>query len=238
MYKNKVILVTGASRGVGLFIVQHFLANSGRVIGLSRTESALKHPEYTHFSVDIADPNAIINCFRKQISKEFKNIDIVINNAAVLTSQYAMIMPVKNALDMVNVNLLGVFFVSREAAKLMRNVKNGRIVNIGSMATSLEPAGDSIYAACKAGINTLANVMAKEFASMSVTCNTMAITAIETDMLNQHTPSAQLKIKEIINNLPIPRMAELDDILNVIDFFVSPRSSYITAQMIYLGGIN
>jgi 3-oxoacyl-[acyl-carrier protein] reductase len=147
-------------------------------------------------------------------------------------------MPIANAIEMVNVNLLGTFFVSREAAKLMRNNSYSRIINIGSMAASLEPVGDSIYAACKAGIITLANVMAKEFASMNVTCNTIAITAIETDMLKQHSPTAQLKIKEIIRNLPVPRMAEIDDILNVIDFFSSERSSYITAQIIYLGGLN
>jgi len=120
----------------------------------------------------------------------------------------------------------------------MRKNTYGRIINIGSMAASLEPIGDSLYAACKAGINTLANVMAKEFSSMNVTCNTVAITAIETDMLRQHSPTAQVKIKEIINSMPVARMADKDDILNVIDFFASERSSYITAQMIYLGGIN
>jgi 3-oxoacyl-[acyl-carrier protein] reductase len=73
---------------------------------------------------------------------------------------------------------------------------------------------------------------------MNITCNTLAITAIETDMLRQHTPTAQVKINEIIKNLPIPRMTKIDDILNVIDFFSSERSSYITGQMIYLGGIN
>ena len=139
---------------------------------------------------------------------------------------------------MLNVNLLGVFVVSRESAKLMRKNNFGRIINIGSMASSLEPMGDSIYAATKIAIITLANVMAKEFSSLNITCNTVAITAIETDMLNQHTSVAQEKIKEIIASLPVPRQAETDDILNVIDFFASDRSSYISAQTIYLGGIN
>jgi 3-oxoacyl-[acyl-carrier protein] reductase len=238
-YPNKVVLITGSSRGVGLELAKYFLDAGATVIGLSRGNATISDNEnYHHFSVDIADGNAIVACFRKEITKKFKTIDIVINNAAVLTSQYSMIMPAKNAMDMVNVNLLGVFFVSREAAKLMRNSTAGRIINIGSMASSLEPVGDSIYAACKAGIITLANVMAKEFTTMNITCNTVAITAIETDMLNQHTPTAQIKIKEIINNLPIPRMTKMDDILNVVDFFASERSSYITAQMIYLGGIN
>lgn len=237
-YLNKVVLVTGTSRGVGFEIAKYFLDKGATVIGLSRGESTIDNENYSHFPVNIADGNAISTCFRQEIGKKFKNIDIVINNAAVLTSQYSMIMPIKNAIDMVNVNLLGVFFVSREAAKLMRRSTAGRIINIGSMASSLEPIGDSIYAACKAGIITLANVMAKEFSSMNITCNTLAITAIETDMFNQHTPTAHVKIKEIINNMPLPRMAIVDDILNVIDFFAAERSSYITAQTIYLGGIN
>jgi 3-oxoacyl-[acyl-carrier protein] reductase len=139
---------------------------------------------------------------------------------------------------MINTNLLGVFIVSREASKLMRSKSHSRIINIGSMASSLEPMGDSIYAATKAGIISLANVMAKEFSSMNITCNTLAITAIDTDMLRSHNDTAQDKIKEIIAAMPVPRFADIDDILNVIDFFASDRSSYVTAQTIYLGGIN
>ena len=238
MYRNKTVLITGSSRGVGLEITKHFLKHGAIVIGLSRGESLFNHDHYHHFPVNIGDPESIINCFKKEIVKQYKRIDIVINNAAVMTSQYSMIMPIKNAVDMVNINLLGVFFVSREAVKLMRGKEQGRIINIGSMASSLEPIGDSIYAATKAGISSLANVMAKELSSMNITCNTLAITAIETDMLNSHSATAQAKIKEIINSLPIPRMASGDDILNVIDFFAADRSSYVTAQTIYLGGIN
>ena len=238
MYINKVILITGSSRGVGLEIASYFLNLGGIVIGLSRKSGSIVNKNYKHYSVDLGDPDSIVSCFKNHISKDFKQIDIVINNAGVMTSQFSMIMPIKNIKDIINVNLLAVFLVSREAAKLMRGKDSGRIINIGSMASSLEPIGDSIYAATKSGIITLANVMAKEFSSLNITCNTLAITAIETDMLNSHSANAQVKIKEIINNLPIPRIANVDDILNVIDFFASARSSYITAQTIYLGGIN
>ena len=238
MYKNKVILVTGSSKGIGLEIAQYFLSRDSVVIGLSRSIPATQHENYHHFSVDLGDPKAIADCFGKKIKPQFKKLDMVINNAAVLTSQYSMIMPVENAVDMVNVNLLGVFMVSREASKLMRNDEPGRMINISSMAVSLEPKGDALYAATKAGINSLANSMAKEFSSYNVTCNTLAVTAFESDMLRQHSEDAQLTIKSIIDDLPIPRIAEIDDILNVIDFFASDKSSYITAQTIYLGGVN
>lgn len=233
-YDGHTVLVTGSRRGVGRIITEHFLKHSAQVIGIARNVSDLDHENYHHFEIDICDAVAIQNLFG-QLRSQGLSVDIVINNAAVLTSQYAMIMPMKQAQDMVNTNLLAPFHVSREAAKMMRKNQWGRIINIGSMATSLETQGDSIYAACKVGLTTMANVMAKEFSKMNITCNTIGITAIDTGMLQQLPPD---RIDEVIANIPIPRYATADDILNVIDFFASKRSSYITAQNVFLGGIN
>ena len=233
-YEGKTVLVTGSRRGVGKFIAEHFLSHGATVLGLARGEPTISAGNYMHYQVDVGDPAHVQTVFN-DIRKAVGGIHIVVNNAAVLTSQYAMIMPAKAAQEMVNVNLLGVFMVSRESAKLMRKNKWGRIINIGSMAASLEPMGDSVYAACKAGVSTLANVMAKELGPLNVTCNTLAITAINSDMLAQ---LPREKIQEIIDRLPVPRFCQPDDILNVIDFLASERSSYITAQTIFLGGIN
>lgn len=233
-YTGKIVVITGARRGVGKSITKHFLENDATVIGLSRGHDEFSNPQYFPFEVDVSKAKDVQDVFIK-IQKQFGRVDIVINNAAVLTSQYSMIMPASNAQAMVDINLLGTFFVSREAAKIMKKNKVGRIINIGSMAASLEPIGDSLYAACKAGVSTLANVMSKEFSSFNVTCNTLGITAIETEMLAQ---LPREKIDAIIKNLPVPRYAQPDDIFNVIDFFAADRSSYITAQTIFLGGIN
>lgn len=233
-YPSKVVLVTGASRGVGDLITRHFLDEGATVIGVARGEPTCHHEQYRHHRVDIADPQAVQSLFAT-LRGMFRSIDIVINNAAVLTSQYAMIMPASAAQAMVNVNLLAPFMVARESAKLMRKAKSGRIINISSMAVSLEPEGDSVYAACKAGLTTLSNILAKEFASFNVTCNTLGITAYETDMLSQLPRD---KIDAVIAGLPLARYATADDILNVIDFFASERSGYITAQTLYLGGVH
>jgi 3-oxoacyl-[acyl-carrier protein] reductase len=233
-YSGKTALVTGATRGVGKLIAEHFLATGAAVIGFARGEASLEGEAYRHVRVDLADPAAIQKAFLG-LHGQVSSIDIVVNNAAVLTSQYAMIMPPAAAQAMVNVNLLAPFIVSREAAKFMRKTKWGRIINIGSMAASLEPIGDSIYAATKAGLSTLANVMAKEFGPMNVTCNTLAITAIDSDMLSQLPRD---KIEAIIAGLPVPRFATAEDILNVIDFFAADASSYVTAQTLFLGGVN
>lgn len=234
-YEGKVVLVTGARRGVGHLIAEHFLAHGATVVGFSRNEEeGDAHPNYHRIAVDVGDAESVTRGF-EWVRKQLTRVDIVVNNAAVLTSQYSMIMAASSARAMVETNLLGTFLVSREAAKLMKRTKWGRIINIGSMAASLDPIGDSVYAATKAAISTLANVMAKEFAPFNVTCNTLGITAIETDMLSQLPRD---KINGVIAGLPLPRFATADDILNVIDFFAAERSSYITAQTVFLGGVH
>jgi 3-oxoacyl-[acyl-carrier protein] reductase len=213
MYEGKIVLITGARRGVGQMVARHFLGHRAQVVGFSRSDEVSEgHPAYYPMAVDVGDADSVASAFTT-VRKTWGRVDIVVNSAAVLTSQYAMIMPASSARSMLETNLLGTFLVSREAAKLMRSGKWGRIINIGSMAASLEPAGDSMYAATKAAISTLANVMAKEFAPLNITCNTLGITAIETDMLSQ---LPREKINAVIAGLPIPRYATADDVLNVL----------------------
>ena len=233
-YAGKLALVTGSRRGVGRLISEHFLQHGATVVGFSRGEATFEHPNYSHLQVDVGDPAAVQKGF-SALKKINDSVHIVINNAAVQTSQYAMVLSPVAAQAMLNTNLMGAFMVSREASKMMRKEKWGRIINIGSMMSTLEPVGGSIYAVCKAGLSTLANVMAKELAPLNVTCNTLAISAIKTDMLDQQPKD---KFAQLIATLPIPRLAEPDDIFNVLDFLVSERSSYITAQTIFLGGVN
>lgn len=233
-YEGKLTLITGSRRGIGRMIAEHVLEHGGRVAGFARGDSTIDHPDYHHFQVDVADPASVQQGFA-DLKKVADAIHVVVNNAAVLTSQYSMIMPPAAAHAMVTTNLLGAFMVSREAAKWMRRTKWGRVVNISSMAVGLEPIGDSVYAASKAGLTTMGNVMAKELAPLNITVNTLGVSAIATDMLAQLPGD---RIDEVVAGLPLPRYAEPDDVFNVLDFLCSERSSYITAQTIYLGGVN
>jgi 3-oxoacyl-[acyl-carrier protein] reductase len=234
-YDDKVVLVTGARRGLGTVIADHFEQRGAQVVGFSRHANDMPMSD-SRFDlvVDVGDPGSVSAGF-EVIRKRFGKLDICINNAAVLTSQYAMIMPAASAKAMVDTNLIGTFLVSREAAKLMRKAKWGRIVGVSSMAVSLEPMGDSVYAATKAAVTTLANVMAKELAATNITCNTMGITAFETGMLDQLPRD---KVDAVIASLPLPRMATREDVAHVLDFFCGPGSECITAQTVYLGGVH
>lgn len=234
-YDGKVVAITGARKGLGRALAQHFLGRGARVLGLGRGPGSIDHPAYHHYLCDVRDAQAVRATFQEVGRAADGALHILINNSAVLTSQHSMLLPATSAEDMLRTNLLGPFLVAREAAKLMKRVPGGRIVNIGSMAAALEPIGDSIYAACKAGLETLSNVLAKELASFGITSNTVAVTAIETDMLAQLPRD---KIDAIVARLPLPRYAVEDDVFNVVDFFVSERSAYVTAQTIYLGGLH
>jgi 3-oxoacyl-[acyl-carrier protein] reductase len=215
-------------------IAGHLLDEGMRVFGIARGDETFSHDAYTHIRADVADADAVAAAFR-QIRSEAGGLQIAINSAGVLTSMHAMLMPPSKAREMLDVNLFGTFLVSREAAKLMKRGKWGRIVNIGSMAAALEPAGDSIYAVTKAGVATMANVLARELGPFGITCNTLAVTAIETDMLSQLPAD---RIRAIIESLPVARAAQPADVLNTLDFFLSEKSDYITAQTIWLGGVH
>jgi len=233
-YSDKTILITGSSRGVGRLLAEYMTSNGAVVMGFSRGESSFSHPNYRHIKVDIGDPHSVKEGF-KNIRGFTSSLDIVINNAGVATSQYAMVMPSRCVQQMLNVNILGAFLVSQEASKLMRKNKWGRIINMGSIMSSLEPVGGSIYAASKAALISMSNVMAKELSSLNITCNTLALSGYPTDMMKSLAPEV---LKKVIEGLTIPRLTTEDDIFNVIDFLASERSSYITAQTIYLGGVN
>jgi 3-oxoacyl-[acyl-carrier protein] reductase len=231
MYTGKTVLITGISRGVGQMLARHFLSNNALVIGIAKGRTGSIYCA-TYCQCDLFKPDQILKTM--EWLKGYK-IDIVINNAAVMSSRFSQKMPVEDAIAMVNVDLLAPFLVCREASKLMYDIPYGRIINIGSIADVCEAMGDSVYAACKAGLKTMTNILAKEYARQNITCNTLAISAIDTDMLAQHK---QETVDALVKTFPIPRKAKIEDITNVIDFFCSEKSGYITAQTIYLGGLH
>ena len=235
MYSGKVAVVTGTREGVGRMVAIHLLAEGARVIGLSRGPSSIEHPDYTHMPTDIGNNEQVRQAFGT-IARDFGRVDLAINCAAVATSTYAMMVPVKGAEAMMATNVLGLLYVARESAKLMRKNHYGRIVNIGSIHAAIAPIGASIYAASKSAQAAMVQVLSKELADWGITVNTLALSPIETSMLRASgTPEV---IQAVIDGLTIPRLAEPEDVFAGLDFLLSEWAGFYTGQTIYLGGVH
>ena len=229
-YGGKNLVVSGASRGLGKALAEHFLAEgANEVVGLSRSPGTVKSLRYSHIQVDVGDPVAVKAAFAA-----IGHLDVLVNCAGIGTSGVAMMMPVADIRATVETNLLGTIYCSREAVRLMRH-SGGRIINIGSIHTVLEPIGASAYVASKAGMMAYGAVLAKEVASYGITVNTLGLSPFQSDMFE--ALSAE-KRDLFIRTLTIPRMATNEDVTNVVEFFASDQSSFITGQTIHLGGIH
>jgi 3-oxoacyl-[acyl-carrier protein] reductase len=128
----------------------------------------------------------------------------------------------------------GTFLFSREAAKLMKNRRYGRIVNFTSVAVPLKLEGESIYVASKAAVASLTEVLARELAAYGITVNAVGPTPIETDLIRSVPRD---KIERLVARQAIPRLGRFEDVANVVDFFLRPESGFVTGQNLFLGGV-
>ncbi|HEY5957164.1 MAG TPA: SDR family oxidoreductase [Polyangiaceae bacterium] len=231
--ERPVVLVTGSRKGIGRFLVEHYLKKDYLVEGCSRGESDISDPHYVHHLVDVADEKAVRTMIAS-ITKRHSRIDIVLNNAAIASMNHVLLTPAKSANRMFEVNVTGTMLVCRDAAKVMMRRRYGRIVNFTTIVAPIALAGEAVYAASKSAVVTLTRILAFELGQWGITCNSFGATPIMTDMI-RGVP--QQKIDEVVNNLAIKRLGTPEDCANVCDFFVSPSSDNITGQVIYLGGI-
>jgi 3-oxoacyl-[acyl-carrier protein] reductase len=234
LFKYKIVCITGSSRGVGRKLVDYFINRGALVIGISRTKDQIKLENYHPIQGDISNAEDMKKAFT-EIKKNYGTLDILINNAGISHSSQAFFLTIDQASDMININFFGTFIVSKEASKLMMKKKFGRIINIGSICSSVEPIGASIYSATKAAVHSLSNSLAKELAPFNITSNTIALSPFPTDMLNT---ISEKDVEWYLNEQKIKRLATIDDITNVVEFLCSEKSSFITAQFIQLGGIS
>jgi 3-oxoacyl-[acyl-carrier protein] reductase len=136
--------------------------------------------------------------------------------------------------SILSTNVVGTFLFCREAAKLMQPRRWGRIINFTTVATPLKLEGEAIYAASKAAVRSLTEVLAREFAPFGVTVNSVGPTPIETDLIRS-VPKERMD--RLIARQAFPRMGTFEDVANVTDFYLRPESGFITGQNLYLGGI-
>ncbi len=233
MSDDRVIVITGTRKGIGRFLAERYLSAGWQVIGCSRGPCDLDRGEYHHFQLDVADEGAVTKLF-STVRKQFGRLDVLINNAGIASMNHAMLTPGKTVDRVLSTNVTGTFLFCREAAKLMQKKKQGRIVNFVTVAVPLKLDGEAIYAASKAAVATLTEILAREFAPFGITVNAVGPTPVRTDLI-RNVPEE--KIQALLQRQSIQRFGEFADIANVINFFVSPDSDFVTGQIVYLGGV-
>lgn len=240
--KNKIALVTGGSRGIGKKIAEA-LANEGANVVVTATNinkaqevaDELKSKYNVESLALVHDVKSSESCkevVAKTIEK-FGSIDILVNNAGITRDMLVIQMDDSAWNDVIDTNLSGAFYTSREAAKSMLRARKGKIINISSVIGKMGNAGQVNYAAAKAGIIGITKSMAKEFAPRGICVNAIAPGFIQTDMTDVLAEDA---VKKIMDITPLKKLGTAEDVANIVVFLASDLSNYITGEVIAVDG--
>lgn len=227
-----VMVITGTSKGIGSCIARHFLAQGYRVAGCSRGPAMIEHEHYFHSIVDVSSEEQVRSWVRA-IKNHYQRIDILVCSAGSAPANLFMSMTSSAVLsDLLQVNIAGSYLVCREVAKIMLLQRSGRIITTSSMAVGLHEEGTSAYAASKSAIVEMTKIMAKELASAGITCNVIAPSMFMTEAVEK---LGQEIITRALSKLTIKRTVTMEEICNIVEFFIAPQSSCITGQVIHMG---
>jgi 3-oxoacyl-[acyl-carrier protein] reductase len=227
------VLVSGASRGLGLALAEHFLTLGDRVAGCARSAAGVSHERYLHFELDVTDEAAVVRMFQ-DLRARWAGLDVLVNNAGAASMNPVALTPLDSARRLLDANVLGTFLLTRQAIRLLRGSPCARIVNLTSVAVPLRLEGEAVYAAAKSAVETFTRITARELAPLGITCNAVGPSPVRT-RLTERVP------EDVMNRLlarqAIPRWAEPADVVNLVDFFLRPESGMVTGQVVYLGGV-
>lgn len=236
--EGKVALVTGASRGIGRAIAEQLAALGAKVVGTATTEkgaaaiSAYLADNGKGLVLNVTDTDSIEQCLT-EIKNQFGEIDILINNAGITRDNLLMRMKDDEWFDIIQTNLTSVFRLSKAVLRSMMKKRYGRIVTIGSVVGSMGNAGQTNYAAAKAGVLGFTKSLAREVASRGITVNAVAPGFIDTDMTKELSDEQK---EAIFSQVPANRLGQPEEIAATVAFLVSTPAAYITGETIHVNG--
>ena len=239
---GKIALVTGASRGIGRAIAIE-LAKEGATVAINYAGNKTAAEEVQNIitdmggkamiiQADVSDENSAMNMV-EEVIKEFGGIDILVNNAGITRDGLFIRMKEDDWNAVINTNLTGIFNCTKVAAKYMMKKRSGKIINMSSVSGIMGNAGQTNYAAAKAGVIGFTKSLAREMASRGITVNAVAPGFIATDMTAAMPEKAQ---EHVLASIPLGKMGEPKDIANAVLFLASDKASYITGQVIHVDG--
>lgn len=237
-FEGKVVLVTGASRGIGRAIAETFVARGAKVIGTATSESGAEAissylgANGKGFALNVVDAQSIDSVLAS-IRAEFGEIDILVNNAGITRDNLLMRMKDDEWQDILNTNLTSVFRLSKAVMRAMMKKRFGRIITIGSVVGTMGNAGQANYAAAKAGLIGFSKSLAREVASRGITVNVVAPGFIETDMTRALTDDQRAGI---LTQVPANRLGEAKEIASAVAFLASDEAGYITGETLHVNG--
>ncbi len=232
-----VALVTGASRGIGRAIALE-LAQAGMTVAVNYARSPEAAQEVVAqmdgngaiFGADVSQAEQVQQLFTDVLEK-FGRLDVLVNNAGITRDGLLMRMKDEDWQQVIDLNLTGVFLCTRAATKLMLKQRSGRIINISSTSGVLGNAGQTNYAAAKAGVIGFTKAVARELSSRGITVNAVAPGFIDTDM------TKDLKLDGVIAQIPLGRVGKPEEIAGTVRFLATdPAAAYITGQVICVDG--
>ena len=236
-FKNKNVLITGASGGIGSELVKKFVSLEANVLGSGTKTEKLdqikkKYPNIKVKRFDISEHSRIEE-FIDNVSLELEGLDILINNAGTNADNLSLRMKVEEWKKVVDVNLTSTFLLSKYAIKKMLKNKFGRIVNITSVVGHTGNLGQSNYAASKAGIIGMSKSLAIEYAKKNITVNCVSPGFIVSDM----TMNIAEKVKlYLTSRIPMGKLGTGEDVSNCVAFLSSAQASYVTGETIHVNG--
>jgi len=235
---KRTAVITGAAKGIGKAIVERFIKDGYKVIALDLDaengilmENEFPDAKVDFYKVDISNEDEV-KTFYDMAKLKYHTIDVLVNNAGIIRDNMIWNMESDDFDLVLNVNLKGVWLMCREAAKLMREQKQGRIVNIASRAW-LGNRGQSNYSASKAGVVGLTRVLALELGKYNVLVNAVAPGLIDTPLTQKLPADARQKL---IEAQPTKTMGQPADVANVVSFLASENTQFVTGQTLYVDG--